>query len=153
MTISPLFLAVRAIGAEFASRLFLPAVLVTGGALVALLGTSIWLVTLSAWWWFLLAPIILITLVCIFAAVIAGLALQLLAPPQTKAQRSQVRTFVDGLQETSEAAQTPVQLLLARIVWDMLFPKEKSYIEQLSGTALSLTSSFAGIVTYFNDQA
>ena len=152
MNISPLFLAVRAAAAEFAGRIFLPVILVMSSVLLVLISFAVWLVTISAWWWFFLGPLIFIAVICICAAAVAGLALRLLTPPQTKMQRRQVRTFVDGLQETSEAVQTPVPLLLARIVWDMLFPKEKSYIERLSSTALSLKSSFTDIVVSFRSE-
>lgn len=150
MKLSPLVLAIRAVAAEFAQRIFLPVVLITGGVIIVLLGVTIWLTTLSGWWWFLLAPLIVVTVLTIFATVISWTALRVLTPPQTKDQQKQIRAFVDDLQETSEAIQTPMFILLFRVVKDVLFPGKESYIGKLSSTALSLKSSLQAIITSFS---
>ena len=150
MKLSLLVLAVRAVSAEFAQRIFLPVVLITGGVIVVLLGVTIWLTTLSGWWWFLLAPLIIVTILSIFATVIGWIALRILTPEQTKDQKKQVRSFVDDLQETSEAVQTPMFILLFRVLKDVLFPSKESYIRKLSSTALSLKSSLQAIITSFS---
>lgn len=149
MNISPLFLAIRAISAEFAQRIFAPTIYIIGGALLVLIGISIWLVTISGWWWLLLAPLILLSVLFIFAVTIAGLIIRLLQPQQTKTQRREVRSFVDALQSTSEAIQTPKFILLFRLVKDMLFPGKVSYVNQLSETVKSLQSSFREIIHLF----
>lgn len=149
MKLSPLVLAIRAIAVEFAQRIFLPIILVTGGVLVVLIGIAIWLVTMSGWWWLLLAPLIVITVLSIFATVIAGIMIRLLKPTQTRAQQEQVRLFVSSLQETSEAVQTPLFILFIRVLKDVLFPGKESYIGKLSSTAVTLKSSLQEIITSF----
>lgn len=149
MKLSPLVLAIRAIAVEFAQRIFLPIILVIGGVLVVLIGIAIWLVTTSGWWWLVLAPLIVITVISIFATVIAGIMVRLLKPTQTRAQQEQVRLFVSSLQETSEAVQTPLFILFIRVLKDVLFPGKESYIGKLSSTAVTLKSSLQEIISSF----
>ncbi len=150
MQITPHVLALRAVGAEFARRILLPILVIAASILIVALGLSIWLVTLSEWWWFLLAPIIFLTLLFTFSAVIGGLIIRMLEPSQTKKQRSEVKRFVDALQETSEAVQTPKVLLLIRVMKDVVIPGKESYIGKLSSSALSLKSRLKTIVTLFS---
>ena len=70
---NPLFLAIRAISSEFARRIYLPLVWVAGSVLALVVIIASWLVTMSAWWLILLIPAILISVVFIIVAVIAGL--------------------------------------------------------------------------------
>lgn len=149
MTISPLVLAVRAVSAEFANRIYLPVVWGVGAALLILIGVSIWFVTISAWWWFLLAPLILVMLVFIFAAAVAGAIIQILKPGQTKAQRATVKQFVDTLQKTTETVATPKWLILARLVKDIAFPGKESYVSELSGSAASLQRGLTSVINSF----
>lgn len=153
MNISPLFLAIRAISAEFAQRIFAPTIYIVGGALLVLIGISIWLVTISGWWWWLLAPLILLSVLFIFAVTIAGLIIRLLRPQQTKTQRGEVRSFVDALQGTSEAIQTPKFILLFRLVKDILFPTEKGLVQELSGNASTLKNGLKTLVASFQDNS
>lgn len=153
MRLSPLFLAIRAISAEFAQRIFTPTIYVVGGALLVSIGISIWLVTISAWWWFLLAPLIFLGVLFIFAVTIAGFIIRLLQPRQTKTQRREVRSFVDALQSTSEAIQTPKFILLFRLIKDILFPTEKGLVQELSGNASTLKNGLKTLVASFQDSS
>jgi len=149
MKINPLFLAVRAVSAEFARRIYVPVVYGGGIALFVLLSLSIWLVTMSGWWWLLLAPVILIGLVFLTAAILVQLAIAKLRPGQTAQQKKTVRGFVDSLQKTSEAISTPKFIILFRLVKDLLMPGKGSYIDELSGTASSLRSGFKDVINLF----
>lgn len=149
MKLSPLLLAVRAVSAEFAERLFFPVLFIVGGALFALLIVSIWLVTLSGWWWFLLAPIILVSVIFIFIVALTRLALVFLKPPQTKTQRQSVRTFVDALQESSETVATPKFLLLFYVVRDVLFPTKEGFVRKVASNASTLQREFTNIIKSF----
>lgn len=150
MRLSPLLLAVRAVSAEFAQRLFLPVTLAVGGIIFALLIVVIWLVTISAWWWLLLAPLILVTVVFIFAVALTQVALIFLKPQQTKEQQRVVRTFVTSLQEATETIQTPKFLLLAYVVRDVLFPAKESFVKKVSGNAATLKDGFKFIIASFS---
>lgn len=141
--------AVRAIGVVFVKRLALPVLSIVGITLLVSLAVTFWLTSLSGWWWLLLAPLLLLTVLGVFAGVIGGIILRLLTPLQTKQQKQQVHQFVDNLQTTSEAVQTPFFILLFRIMKDVLFPGKESYIGTLSTSAGSLKTSFQTIVQSF----
>jgi len=149
MKLSPLLLAVRAVSAEFAERLFIPVLLIVGGALFALLIVVVWLVTLSGWWWFLLAPLIIVSVVFIFVVALTRVALIFLKPPQTKAQRQSVRTFVDALQESSETITTPKFVLFFYVVRDVLFPTKEGFVRKVAANASTLQREFTNIIKSF----
>lgn len=150
MRLSPLLLAVRAVSAEFAQRLFLPVTLAVGGIILALLIIIVWLVTISAWWWLLLAPLILVTVVFIFAVALTQVALVFLKPQQTKEQQRVVRTFVSSLQEATETAQTPKFLLLAYVIRDVLFPTKESFVKKASANAVTLKNGLKSVIASFS---
>lgn len=149
MNIPPLFLAVRAVGAEFARRIYVP--VLYGGIItsIALIALCSWLVTISAWWWIALTLVIFATLIFITLAVIAQFALRILRPLQSQEQKRAVRSFVDALQQTSEAVQTPKFVILFRLIKDILAPGKTTYINELSSTASSLRSGFKEVIALF----
>ena len=138
MNFNSLILAVRTISTEFARRIYLPVVVIIEAILIVLIGALIWLVTISGWWWLLLAPTLLIAIVFTVAATLIGLLINFLKPAQTKAQRKEVRAFVDSLQHTTETVQTPKFIILFRLAKDALAPSERSFIRELSYQSRSL---------------
>ena len=88
---SPLLLAVRAISVEFAKRIYYPVSISGAAVLFVLVAGSVWLVTESAWWLFLLVPLILIFLVFSTVSIIAGLALRLIQPSVTAQQKKDIK--------------------------------------------------------------
>lgn len=149
MKVTPVILAMRAVSAEFAFRIYTPLFYSIGIGLILLIGLSVWLVTLSAWWWLLLVPIIVLATLFGVAAIVIRFALIYLRPHQTSAQKATVRRFVDSLQKTSEAIQTPKFIILFRLVKDILFPGKSTYINELSDTAQSLRHEFKEVITLF----
>ncbi len=149
MNTSPLLLAIRAVSAEFARRIFIPTILIAGIVAVAFLAVTIWLVTQNAWWWLLLAPIIIAVSVGIILAVITAYALRFLSPKQTKDQKRSVKLFVDDLQEISEIVQTPKFILLFQLVKDTIFPSQSGLISRVSTHVNSTRPSFSAIVASF----
>jgi len=149
MTINPLFLAVRAISAEFAHRIYTPVIIITGIVFVVILAISIALVTMSAWWWLLLVPAIFFSLVFAFLAIVTGIAINFLRPAQTATQKRDVRSFVDSIQSSSEVIQTPKFILLFRLAKDVIAPSKTNFINELSVTVSSLQPRFKAIVASF----
>lgn len=145
----PIFLAVRAIGTEFAQRVYIPVVSIIGGCSLLLIALLVWFVTMSVWWWLLLAPVILLVVIFIAVAVIVGLLLKALRPDQTKSQHQQVKKFVDSLQASSEAIQTPKFIILFRLVKDVVWPSERGYVRELAANASSLKSGLQDIIASF----
>ncbi len=148
----PLFLAVRAISSEFARRIYLPVVWIGMAVVVVLLFAAGWLVSISTWWLFLLVPTILMTILFIIIAVIVGVAIQVLRPYQSPDQKIAVNTFVDKLQEVSDALQMPKIFLLLRLAKDVLFPSGESFIGEMASHALTLKPDFQEIVASFDDR-
>jgi len=144
-----LFMAVRAIGAEFAHRIYFPIVIVIGILTIILLGVSIWLVTVNAWWWILLGLLIFTTLIAATLSIIVRLIILFIAPRQTRVQKQLVKAYVDKLQNLSETVQTPKVILLARIIKDILLPKKDGFIETVSAHTTTLKSDFQAIRASF----
>lgn len=151
MYLNPIALAIRAVSAEFAKRMYIPVTLITGGILVVLIGFSIWLVTMSGWWWFLLGPLLFLAIVFVIAATLTALLINILKPAQNKTQRKEVRQFVDSLQHTSEAIQTPKFIILFRLVKDVVFPSQQGYIRELTANATSLKGGLENIIHSFKN--
>lgn len=149
MKLTPLVLAIRAISAEFARRIYLPVVYIGSAVLLILVVLEAWLVTISTWWWLLLVPIVFVALLFIILAVIARVAITFLRPQQTKEQTQTVRKFVDALQKTSETIQTPKFIILFRLIKDMISPSKQSYVHEISGTASSLRTELSKVLKAF----
>jgi predicted ferric reductase len=144
----PIFLAVRAIGAEFAHRIYLAVTLFVGLLSIAVLGGTLWLTTLNAWWWALFAVVGIWTLIAVVGLIAARHIIMALAPTTTKEQRAATKAFVSKLQRLSEVAGTPKPFLLLRIVRDMIKPSQHGFIGSL-GEAASLKYNFVALIRTF----
>lgn len=149
MNISPLFLAIRAVSAEFANRIYLPIVGIVGGVLLIALIAGAVLINFSDLWWLLLVPAMFLFIIFAIAATIGGIFLRMLRPRQTKDQKKNVASFVDSLQWASEAVATPKFILLLRLVKDLVFPSKTSLVNEVSTNTSSLTAGFARIIRSF----
>jgi len=146
---SPTIQALRSIGSEFAQRIYVPILITVGIVAIILIGLNIWLVTISPWWWILLAFFILGTLVATSAFIAIGLLIKAVRPLQNKTQRKQVRAFVDKLQNIADVAGTPKIVLLFRITKDLLTKKEDSYTHRISTETLSMQDDLRDIISSF----
>jgi MFS family permease len=144
------FIAVRAIGAEFARRTLKSLVLSSSIALVILLLVTGWLITRSSWWWILFSALLLAAVLIIIAAIVAYLALRVAEPTQTNAQKLAVRTYVDKLQRVAENLQTPQFIIAYRVVRDTAHPRQDSFIETVSRDSKGLGPDFAAIIKLFS---
>lgn len=149
MKLSPLLLAVRAISVEFAKRIYYPVSISGVAVLFVLVFAAVWLVTQSAWWLFLLVPLILIFLVFTTVSIIAGLVLRLIQPAITAQQKKNIKAFVDKLQSIAETIGTPKFVLLLRLTKDVLFPNKTGLVSELSSHTTSLKPDFDAIVDSF----
>lgn len=149
---SPTITVIRAIGSEFARRLFIP-VAIIGAVVFALLITGVVaLGTLSEWWLLLLIPVV--SLLCISAGVLAvtWLVIRTVRPTQTKTQLTAVRAFVDKLQRVSDAVQTPRIVLLFRIVRDIAAPRQDGFIGSMTDDTASLKRDFQALTRIFDNR-
>jgi len=144
------FVVIRAIGTEFARRLYVQVLIITSIIDVLLVGLMVWLLTISAWWLLLALPVYILVIVSIVLLVIAMVIIRTVAPPQTAQQRQQVKRFVDKLQNLSEIVQTPKFIILFRIVRDIVAPRRDSFIQSTSNDTLALKSDFQALQRSFD---
>ena len=141
---------IRAIGTEFAKRMYVPVAVIIAITDVVLLGLMVWLLTVSAWWLLLAVPVFVLVVVSIVLLVIAQLIIRTIAPVQTATQKTDVKAFVDKLQNLSEIVQTPKPILLFRIVRDVVAPKQGGFIQSTSSDTLSLKKDFQSLQRSFD---
>lgn len=146
---APSVLTLRALSTEFARRIYVPTVLAVSALSLILLVVAGWLVTVSGWWWFLLVPLILGVIVFITLSIISWVAIRLLRPSQTTAQRQMVKAFVDKLEGLSEVMQTPKFVIVFRLVKDVMFTPRQSYIDELTGHVITLRPDFEAILNSY----
>ena len=125
------FLAIRAVGAELARRLWLPIVVIALMVAVALGVLLGWLVSLDAWWWLLAIPLGIGVSVATIVLVVTWLLIRYVRPEVSRTQRTQIRAFVDQLQAVQEIAGTPKFLILLRVVRSISAPRSDSYLEKI----------------------
>lgn len=147
------FLAIRAVGAELARRIFVPVAI--GAAVVAALVIVLmtWLTVQSGWWWFLAAPTYVALLISAASFVLAAIIIRHVSPAKTAAQRDQVNHFVDKFQRVAEIKDTPLFVLLFRVVRDVIRPQRQSFVQGVVKDTTSLEADFKAIINGFSDSS
>lgn len=146
-----IFLAVRAIGAEFARQLWiwcLVTALITGSLLVAIL---LWLVSLSTWWWLLALPIGIGLSVATVLLIVFHLLINYVKPRTRPAQKKLIKVFITKLQFVSEFTSTPKFIILFRAIRSIAAPRSDTYLQDIF-EAKNLKKDFLEIVRSFQDQ-
>ncbi len=144
------FLAVRAIGAEFARQLWVSSFIIsgiTGAILVALL---LWLTSLSAWWWLLALPIGVGLSVAVALLIVFHLLINYVRPVLSSQQKKEVKSFVGRLQFVSEFTSTPKFIILFRVIRSIAAPKSDTYLQDIFETK-NLQKDFRSITQSFKD--
>lgn len=144
------FLAVRAIGAEFARQLWVSSFIIsgiTGAILVALL---LWLTSLSAWWWLLALPIGVGLSVAVALLIVFHLLINYVRPALSSQQKKEVKSFVGRLQFVSEFTSTPKFIILFRVIRSIAAPKSDTYLQDIFETK-NLQKDFRSITQSFKD--
>jgi len=146
---NPTIKALRAIGSEFAWRIYFPIVITVIIAAVLLIALNIWLVTMSAWWWILFVLLLIAILVAATLFLIVGILIRTVRPSQNTTQAGQVRRFVDKIQNVADVAGTPKVVILFRITKDLLSKNEESYTRRISSETLSMQTDLRDIIASF----
>lgn len=146
----PTLQASRSIAAEFATRLYLPILIISVVAAVILLAGSIYLVTLSAWWIILLVIVSLAVLFAAGALTISWVFIRIVSPMQTKVQKKLTKSFVDKFQRLSEVVATPKFVLFFQVMRDVINPRQDGFVISATGDASSLKNDFIEIRNSFN---
>ena len=141
-------LTIRAIGTEFAMRLYVPIVIAVA-IVISLLGVGTWwLTTFSAWWWLLFIPLIIFSSVVIGVAFVAFSLIRFVRPSQTKAQQQAVKAFNSRLQEVAEIVATPKFLIFFHVIRSISAPSKDTYLSKLVQNR-ELVSDFRAIQRSF----
>lgn len=144
-------LAIRAVAAEFANRIYVPVLITLIIVAFILVVVSIWLVNVNAWWWILAVLIYIAIIVAGIMLVVVRAIISAVNPRQTKTQQSAVKAFVDKLQDLSDITQTPKFILLFRILHDAISSKKKgTFIEATIQNTTSLKSDYANLLRLFS---
>lgn len=147
---TPSFIAIRSIAAEFAFRIYLSVTIFLAIGSLLVVGLMIWLITLSLWWLLLAIPAFLMIIVASAALFIGYLILKMIKPTQNKKQTKLVKDFVDKIQHLSEITQTPKIVLLFRVIRDTLTAKKSSYIQSVIDDTASLRNDYVEIIAAFD---
>ncbi len=142
-------LVIRAIGTEFANRVYTPVVIMAALLSAILIGGTLWLTTISLWWWLLGIPVVIAVSIVIAFSILIKLIIRYVMPSQTKAQRRAIKQFVDKLQTLSDVIQTPKVILLFRLARDVAAPTKDGFVGNLSHTSLSLKKDFSALLQSF----
>ena len=145
----PAILAIRSIASEFFYRLYLPVLITFAIIFAVLFALTIWLITMSGWWWILFAVIFLWFIVAAVLFVLSGLIIKKLTPLRTKEQKQQTKAIVDKMQRAAEVTSTPKFIILFRIVKDSVRPNERGYLSSLADETMSLRKDFADLKQSF----
>jgi hypothetical protein len=129
---------VRALGSEFVGRKLKSVILLFGVFAAVTLAIAIWLVTVNVWWWLLAVPVIVFVVIGAIACLVVSRIVTLLRPSLTKPQKTGVSDFVDKLEHVAEGLQTPVFLIVLRVVRDIIRPNDKPFIIGLAKDSTSL---------------
>lgn len=141
--------ASRAVGAEFLRRKLRSITTLASGAAIVLSGLSIWLVTISAWWWILLVIVVAWAVLGIILLAVAWLSTRLLRPDMTTVQKKAVSNFVDKIERVSETLQTAPFMIFFKVLRDMIFPSQQPYIRQLANDSTSLHTDYIALTKLF----
>lgn len=136
-------LAIRSVAVEFARRLYTPILIGVVAGVIALLWLSLWLTTLSDWWWIFAILIIGMSFFAAICLTITGVIIRLISPARTKDQKRQARQLVDKIQRLAEVTATPKFFLFFSMMRDVVWPREEGFIASVSGDASTLKDDFA----------
>lgn len=148
----PTILAIRAVGAEFARRMYLPVAILAIVIIVAFASLTAWLISLSAWWWLLMFAVVSSACIAISVLTVLYLTIRRVTPDQNPIQHKAVRGFVDKIQLLSDTVGTPKVVLLFRIIKDIAAPRADGFIGSLTGASATVKKDFEALIKLFDDR-
>lgn len=143
---------VRAVGVELAWRLLKPMLIAGVAAAIGLLGIGGWLTTQHALWWILEFAFITSVLFFALLSAVTIFILRRLEPTQDKTQKKAVRDFADKLQRVADAVGISRFLLLFRVVRDVIWPNEQTFIKQITDDSTTLHTDFLKLQKLFESK-
>ena len=140
---------VRAIGSEFAQRKLNSLIIIYAIVVSLLMVGAVWLTTINVWWWLLAVPVIVLALAGFVALLAVRLLIRFIRPELNKVQKKAVKDFVDKLERVAENLQTPMFVIVFRVVRDMLLPRKETFIKTVASDSTSLHKDFSNLVQDF----
>ena len=142
--------AIRALTALYI-RTFVTPIAIIGASIVAILFISIGLLAhyVSTWWWLLGLPLLLITVVGLFAGLLVRSILRRISPKLTRQQATATRQLIAKLQSLSNTAHTPYPFVVFRIVRDVIRRKDQGYLYNLTQNSQTLRQDFDSLRRLF----
>lgn len=128
------FQAVRAVGSEFAIRLWRSTLLLVMGVSIVLVLLFTWLISSSAWWWVLAFPLIIAFSIATALLAVFLLLIRYVRPRLSTDQSAQIKTFVDKLQRVQDLSGTPKFIILFRTIRSIAAPRSEPYLQELLET-------------------
>jgi len=144
------FIVLRAIATELAGRIYVPVVVIAAIIAVVAITLTIWLITISAWWWLLAIPVYAGIILGSAVLTVIGFTIRLAKPRQTSSQKTEVKQFVDKLQNLSEVTQTPKFVLLFRVMRDIASRREDGFVKTTIDHTMSIRKDFDSLKRSFD---
>lgn len=142
---------IRAVGSEFVLRK-LKGFAVIGAVLFLIsIMISLYLTTIHIWWWLLAVPVIMTMIFGTISLWVAFAVVQVLRPRMTSIQKGAVVTFVDKLERVADHAQTPMFLIVFRVLRDVIRPRSKTFIELAVEDSASLHTDVRKLENLFRE--
>lgn len=145
-----IFLAIRAVGAEYASRLWKSSIYTTIIVSAVSIGVLLWLTSLSTWWWLLAIPVSIGVSVAVGLLAVFRLTIRHVRPKENQTQQELVKKFVDKLETASELIGTPKFIILFRVIRSIAAPRSDSFLGDIVSTK-NLKKEFQAISQSFNE--
>lgn len=147
---NPLFKAIRSVAVEFLKSIYIPASIAAGVAATVLIAASVWLTSLSDWWWVLAVFVIGVSVLAAVLIVGVGFLIRFAAPTRTKEQKQQSKALAEKLQRVAEVSATPRVFLLFQVAKDVIMPSERGFIASVSHDATTINRDFKTLRDSFN---
>lgn len=147
---NPLFKAIRSVAVEFLKNIYIPASIIACVTALLLVAGSVWLTSLSDWWWVLAVFVIGASVLAAALIVGVGFLIRFAAPVRTKEQKQQSKALAEKLQRVAEVSATPRIFLLFQVAKDVIMPRERGFIASMSDDATSLSRDFKALRDSFN---
>lgn len=141
---------IRAIGGEFLRRKWKGILTLFTLVSLALSIGCVWLITISAWWWLFAVPVFSAVILGIFGLLIARLVIGIITPKLSRPQQSAVADFVDKLERVAERAQTPPFWIVFKVIRDVIWPRNTTFIQDMAQDSTSLKSDYEKLLKVFS---
>lgn len=140
---------IRALGTEFIARKLRSLSLVALLVGVVALALSLWLTTINVWWWLLAAPVVVLVITGVLIYIVLRFFLRVLRPVLTDKQKQDAGLFVDKLERVTENVQTPMPLIMFRVIKDSIWPGKEPFIATLAHDSTTLRQDFVELQKSF----